>query len=94
MSDGYILHGVDGNILLVVKGNDEEEILHIIGRLRASRRKEIKELADELEKSLYDNGSDRNPSKTGPKNKSKSATGARSGRTKATDPKHRTKPSA
>lgn len=93
MAKGYVLHGIENEILLVVRGSDEEEILHLIGRLRASRRKDIKELADELEKSLYDNDSSRNSSKARPKNKTKGATGARSGRTKAADPKHRTKPS-
>jgi hypothetical protein len=89
--NGYVLHGVDGEILLVMRGFDEEEILHIIGRIRASRRKDIKELADELEKSLYDNGSRGNPSQTRPKNKGKGTNSPRSGRSKAADTKHRTK---
>jgi ribosome-binding ATPase YchF (GTP1/OBG family) len=90
--NGYVLHGVDGEILLVMRGFDEEEILHIIGRIRASRRKDIKELAEELEKSLYDNGSRRDSSQVGPKNKSKGSNSTRSGRTKTADPKHRSKP--
>lgn len=90
--DGYILHGTDGEILLVVRTKEEEEILHLIGRINASRRKHIKELAWELEKSLYDNGSRRDSSKTGSKNQSKGANSTRSGRTETRDTKHRSKP--
>jgi len=89
--DGYVLHGTDGEILLVVKSTYEEEILHLIERMLASRRKDVKELAWELEKSLYDNRSTRDTSKTRSKDKSKSTNGSSSRSKKAENTQRRTK---
>ena len=91
--DGYILKGVNDEYLLVIKSDNIETILHLIDKISTSTKDEIKDLASKLEKSLYDDGSRRNSGKAGPKNKTKSANSGSSRRTKATDTKHRTKPS-
>lgn len=49
MLKGYFLRGVEDDHILVFRTGDPEEILRIIARLKASRDKEIKRLAEELE---------------------------------------------
>jgi hypothetical protein len=92
MTDSYILEGIESEYLLVVKTEDVNTILAIIDRLGTSRLKYIKDLAAELEKSLHDDGSRRNSSKIGPKDKAKSTTSNKGRRTKAANPKYRSKP--
>lgn len=87
--EGYVLTGIEDEYLLVVKSEDYETILYLIDRIAASRRKEFKEFALELEKSLNDDGRRRNSSETRSKNKTKDSTSHRGRRKKAADPKHR-----
>lgn len=91
MLDSYILEGIQKEYLLVVKTENKDEIMALIDRLYSSRLKWMKELAAELERSLYDTGSRRDSGKTRPKNQGKSATGNRGGRKKATNPINRSK---
>ena len=91
--EGYVLTGIEDEYLLVIKSEDYEIILQVIDRIAASRRKEFKKFALELEKSLNDDGRRRNSSETRSKNKTKNTTSNRSRRTKTADPQHRTKPS-
>ena len=44
--DAYFLHGVDGEKLLVIRGNDEELMQQIIATLGRSRNDRIKDLSD------------------------------------------------
>lgn len=85
MSQAYVLLGTENEYLLVLKLIDEKAVCKIIDELYNSRVPFIKELAAELEKSLHDDGSRRDPSKTGSKNKSKSPNGNNSGRRKTKD---------
>ena len=87
--DGYILEGTDDEYLMVIRSHDVKLIIDVIERIAASRKSGLKELAWELEKSLYDDGHRRNSSKAGPKDKTKGSNGAGSGRKKAANPKHR-----
>ena len=91
--DGYVLSGVEGEYLLVIRTFEEEDIIHIIDRISASRKKDMKKLALILEKSLRDDGSRGNPSKARSKNKTKSSNSNRGGRSKTANTKHRTKSS-
>lgn len=47
--DAYFLHGVDGEKLLVIRGNNEELMQQIIATLGRSRNDEIKGLSEVLE---------------------------------------------
>jgi len=94
MLDSYILEGIENEYLLVVKTEDMNTILALIDRLNSSRLKWMKDLAADLERSLYDTGSRRDSSKTRPKDKGKSSTGDRGRRTKAANTQHRPKPRA
>jgi hypothetical protein len=91
--EGYVLTGIEDEYLLVIKSKDYELILQIIDRIAASRRKDFKEFALELEKSLNDDGRRRNSSETRSKNKTKNSTSNRSRCSKTANPKHRSKPS-
>jgi len=91
--EGYVLTGIEDEYLLVIKSEDYEIILQIIDRIAASRRKDFKEFALELEKSLNDDGRRRNSSETRSKNKTKNTTSNRSRRTKTANPQHRPKSS-
>ena len=87
--DGYILQGTSGEYLLVVRSDEEQDIIHIIDRIAASRKKSVKELAVELEKSLQDDGSRRHSSEARSKDKVKSSNSNRGGRKKAVNSQHR-----
>jgi hypothetical protein len=52
--NGYFLEGINGEHLLVFRSHDEESVLRIIKKLRTSRDKEIKALADRLELEWFD----------------------------------------
>ena len=91
MLDSYVLEGIEDEYLLVVKSKDISKILALIDRLNSSRLKWMKDLAAELERSLYDTGSRGNSSKTGPKDKTAGSTGNRGGRKKATHSVNRSK---
>jgi len=83
MADSYVLKGTENEYLLVIRAEDEKAIYLVIDALSASRNEEIKEVAIELEKSLYDNG--RDSGKAGSKNKVKTSTSNNSKRTKTKD---------
>lgn len=83
MADSYVLKGTENEYLLVIRAEDEKAIYLVIDALLASRNEQIKEVAIELEKSLYDNR--RDSSKTRSKNKSKTAVSNDSKRRKAKD---------
>lgn len=89
--EGYVLTGVEEEYLLVIKSEDYEIILAIIDRIAASRRKDFKNFALELEKSLNDDGGRRDSGKTRSKNKTKNPTSNRSRRTKTANAQHRAK---
>ena len=66
--NAYIKRGVDGEIVLVIRGYDKEVIEAVISKLQHARSKVLKTLAEQLEKDF--NGSDstrRTISKTKPK---------------------------
>jgi HEPN domain-containing protein len=52
--DGYFLYGSDDELLMVIRGKDEDQMRDIIERLSRSRNKEIKELAKTLEEHYID----------------------------------------
>jgi hypothetical protein len=83
MAQSYVLKGTENEYLLVIRAEDERAIYNIIDFLATSRNEQIKELAIDLEKSMNDSG--RDSSKTGPKNKSKSAVSNKDRRRKAKD---------
>ena len=83
MADSYVLKGTENEYLLVIRAEDKKAIYLVIDALLASRNEQIKEVAIELEKSLYDNR--RDSSKTRSKNKSKTAVSNDSKRRKAKD---------
>lgn len=83
MAESYILKGTENEYLLVIRAEDEKAIYLVIDALSASRNEQIKEVAIELEKSLYDNG--RDSSKARPKNKSKVTVSNNSKRRKTKD---------
>jgi len=89
--DGYILRGIEDEYLLVIKSHEYDLILSIIDRIAASRRKDFKEFALELEKSLNDDGCGRDSGETRSKNKTKNSTGNRGRRKKTNNPKHNKK---
>jgi len=67
--DGYFLYGVDDEMLLVIRGHDEEKMLNIINRLLKSRDKELKELGKTLEEHFVERQDDgRRSRKAQPKN--------------------------
>lgn len=49
MLNGYFLRGINEDNILVFRSNDAEELLRIIKRLCASRDKQIRALAKQLE---------------------------------------------
>lgn len=51
--NGYFLRGIEDDYILVLRSDDSEELLRVISRLRASRDKQIKTLATELELRWY-----------------------------------------
>ncbi|AXQ63334.1 hypothetical protein SEA_COMRADE_64 [Streptomyces phage Comrade] len=49
MMNGYFLRGITEDNILVFRSDDPEELLRIIKRLCASRDKQIRALAEQLE---------------------------------------------
>jgi hypothetical protein len=83
MAQSYILKGTENEYLLVIRADDEKLVYDIIDNLLSAKRKDVQEIAVELEKSLHDNG--RNSSKVGPKNKIKGTTSNNNKRRKTKD---------
>jgi hypothetical protein len=76
---GYVLEGVDKELLLVIRSYDEEQVYSIIKKIETMRDNEIKELAKVLEMHLNDRHSNRgDSSETRSQNKKKSTTSNRS----------------
>lgn len=66
--NAYIKRGVDGEIILVIRGYDEEVVEAVISKLQHARSKALKILAEQLEKDFNGNDSTRGTiSKTKPK---------------------------
>jgi hypothetical protein len=86
--NGYVLHGIDGQIILVVKTTDEHLIKNVIDKIGTSRIEELKIISKRLEMDLHDRNN-RHPSETGSKNKTKGAVSNGSGSRKTKDTKHR-----
>ena len=57
-TNGYFLRGISEDNILVFRSDDPEELLRIIQRLCASRDKEIKALARQLELDWYNRNND------------------------------------
>jgi hypothetical protein len=88
---GYFLYGSDDEMMMVIRGYDENLMLSIISKLKKSREQDIKNLAEILENHFYDRDNDRrSTSKTRSENKK---TGGRSIRSRNTKIKN-TKPIA
>lgn len=76
---GYLLEGVDEELLVVIRGYNEEQIYSIIKKLESMRDQDIKELAEILENHFNDRISNRGHlSEARPKNKKKSPNSNRS----------------
>jgi hypothetical protein len=54
MINGYFLRGVNDDNILVFRSDDPEELLRIIQRLCASRDKQMKALAQQLELNWFE----------------------------------------
>jgi hypothetical protein len=67
---GYFLYGSDKEMMMVIRGYDEDAMFTIINKLKRSREESIKQLAETLESHFYDRNDDgRNSSKTRSKDK-------------------------
>jgi hypothetical protein len=76
---GYLLEGVNEELLLVIRGYDEEQMYSIIKKLESMRDQEVKELAEVLENHLNDRISNgRNSVEARPQNKKKGSGSNRS----------------
>ena len=68
--NGYFLHGVDGEKLLVIRGHNEPLLEKIILTLKRSRDQNIKDLAEVLENHFNERHDDgRSSVQIRPKNK-------------------------
>jgi hypothetical protein len=85
MCKAYVLQGTENEYLLVVKAKDEKEIRKVIDALTSSHVTSVKDLGDELEKSLNQDVDRRDPSEIRSKNKSKSSNSNNSRRRKTKD---------
>jgi hypothetical protein len=85
---GYFLEGVDGELLLVIRGHSEEQMYSIIKKIETMREEEIKELAQTLEMHFNDRNKDgRHSSETRSQNKKKGTVSNRSRNRKTTNTK-------
>jgi hypothetical protein len=85
---GYLLEGVNEELLLVIRGYDEEQMYSIIKKLESMRDQEVKELAEVLENHFNDRISNgRNPVKARPQNKKKGTSSNRSRNRKTSNTK-------
>ena len=67
---GYFLYGSGEEMMMVIRGHDEDAMFSIINKLKRSREENIKELAETLENHFYDRNDDgRNSSETRSKDK-------------------------
>jgi hypothetical protein len=85
---GYFLYGIDDEMLMVIRGQDEEAMLSIITKLKKSRDSAVKQLAETLESHFYDTDSDgRSSGKTRPQDKKNGGVSVRGRNTKAKNAK-------
>lgn len=89
MVNAYFLEGTADEYLLVVRTFDRDLALSVIEAIKTSNIKELDEVAEQLETSLYGGNSGRN-SKTRSKNKKAPANGERNNGREAVNPKRRT----
>jgi len=67
--NGYFLYGSDDEMLMVIRGYDENAMIGIINKLKKSREEDIKKLAEILENQFYERDTSRGSAiKTRPKN--------------------------
>jgi hypothetical protein len=67
--NGYFLYGIDNEMLMVIRGQDEEVMFSIIQKLKRSKEEDIRKLAETLENHFYDrNTAGGSSSKTRSKN--------------------------
>lgn len=67
--NGYFLYGSDNEMLMVIRGYDENMMIGIINKLKKSKEEDIKKLAEILESHFYERDASRgSTSKTRPKN--------------------------
>lgn len=85
MLNSYVLRGHNNEYLLVVRTENKKDIKEIITTLSDSRVQKIKNLADDIEKSLYDNIDRGNSSQARSKNKGESTSSDNGRRRKAKD---------
>jgi len=52
--NGYFLYGSDDEMLMVIRGYDEDAMFSIIQKLKKSREEDIKKLAEILESHFYE----------------------------------------
>ena len=90
--NGYVLHGVTGEIMLVIKSYDQEMIMAVINKIGSSRIEDLKVVSHIFERDLNDRDS-RNTSSARPKDKTKGSNSTRSRNTKAENSKRRAKSS-
>ena len=74
--DAYLLFGPNNEILMVIKGTEDELLLKIIKKILSSRDKDIKRIGEILEKDFYDRNI-RNSSTARSKNTTKSSVSRR-----------------
>jgi hypothetical protein len=86
--NGYVLHGSEGEMILVIKTTDEHLIKNVIDKIGSSRIEELKIISKRLEMDLHDRDN-RHPSQTGSKNKTKGSVSNGSGSRKTKNTKHR-----
>lgn len=85
---GYFLEGVDGELLLVIRGYNEEQMYSIIKKIETMREEEMKELARVLEIHFNDRNKDgRNSGSARPENKKKGTVSNRNRNRKAINSK-------
>jgi hypothetical protein len=80
--DAYLLFGPNSEILIVIKGTEDELLLKIIKKILSSRDKDIKRIGEILEKDFYDRNI-RNSSTARSKNTTKSSVSRRGRNPKA-----------
>lgn len=87
--NGYVIRGIDDELLLVIRSMDEELIHQIIKKISSMREKEIKALAEDLEMDLLNGHTNGSNGKPKPKDKGSGSRGVRRNGRKTPAPQHR-----
>lgn len=86
--DAYFLYGVEDEMLMVIRGTDENLMLSIINKLKRSKEEEIKIIAEILENHFYERDTSRGSAiKAGPKDSQNGGQRRQSRDTKTKNPK-------